>query len=406
MDAFIRRVSSIDRRVVIVGTIVAAALIIVLRKPDSLQNPQFFAEDGTVFFIGARQLGLVAFVKSYGGYLHLFPRFVAWGASYVDPLWVPAIYNFTGLCMNVLVVAVLLSPRVRLPAKPALALAYALVPHTGEVFMSLTNVQWCLALVLVLLLLADDAATTTQRVFDAGIVIICGLTGPFICFLFPVFVVRTALRRSYESRRLSILALVIATVQAIYLYSNRGHFMRSMPADYYELISAMVGRLYGTFCMGYGIPRISKSPIWIAVGAISVVLTAWVSFRPGLWRIQRAMISLAWLGFVLPVSVKFLHEAAVIGDPGNGDRYFFLPHVLLAWLIVIAIVELFRWWRLLPAALLMASLASNLRHLRAAPLHDYAWATHVQAIREGDAFEIPINPSGLMLEGRARNPAR
>jgi hypothetical protein len=163
----------------------------------------------------------------------------------------------------------------------------------------------------------------------------------------------------------------------------------------------MAGRLYGTFWAGYGIPPIAPSFAWTALGAAVTALAAWVALRPGEWLSARRTLALAWLCFVVPVAVKYRYDAHVIEFPGNGDRYFFLPHVLLAWLLVIACVQLRGWRRLLPALLLAASLASNLRYLRAPPLHDYAWAAHVQPIRDGEAFEIPINPSPLMLEGRA-----
>ncbi len=388
---------------VALGTLAAVGLILVLRKPDSLQNPQFFAEDGTIFFIGARQLGLHAFITPYGGYLHLLPRLIAWAAAFFDPLRAPAIYNVAALVFDVAAMAMLFSPRVRLPAKPALALAFALVPHTDEVFLSLTNIQWCLALVLVTLLFSDDGATAAQRWTDRIALALCGLTGPFICFLLPLFILRAVVRRTRESATMAALALLASAVQAAYLYGYRGHFIQSAPVDQGGLMSFMGGRLFGTFWMGYGIPPISPGPLWVAMGIAVGALAAWVSFRRGGWRPSRAMLALAWLCLVIPVAFKFRHDAAVLALGGNGDRYFFLPHVLLAWLLVIACVQLTGWRRLVPAALLAASLAVNLRSMRAAPLYDYAWAKHVQPVRDGDEFEIPINPSGLVLEGRALN---
>jgi hypothetical protein len=387
------------KHMVALGTIMAVGLTLFLRKPDSLQNPQFFAEDGTVFFIDARQLGLHAVLTQYGGYLHLVPRIVASAAGVFDPLWTPAVYNSAALCLDVAVIAMLFSPRVRLPAKPALALAYALVPHTDEVFLSLTNIQWCLALALVLLLLMDDAATTTQRWFDRGVMALCGLTGPFICFLFPLFAVRAAVRRTFEGAALAVLALLVAAVQVSYLHDNPSLFIRSGPADSYGLLSAMSRRLFGTFWMGYGTTAIAPGPFCISLGAAVTALAGWVALRRGEWRSSRATLALAWLCFVIPVAIKFRYEPFYIGGLCDGDRYFVLPHVLLAWLLVIACVQYKGWRRVIPAALLAASLVINLPYLKVAPLHDYAWAKHVQPIRDGDRFEIPINPPGLVLKG-------
>jgi hypothetical protein len=141
--------------------------------------------------------------------------------------------------------------------------------------------------------------------------------------------------------------------------------------------------------------------VGVALGGAFAVLAAWLALSGGKWRRQRVMLVLAWLCFVIPVAAKFLREPSVIWGTTNGDRYFFLPHVLCAWLLVVALVENKGWIRMIPAALLTASFVFNLPYLRSAPLRDYAWASHVQPIRDGDAFEIPINPEGLKIEGQA-----
>lgn len=399
-----RRLPTLRERAIALGAIAAVGLLLALRKPDSLQNPQFFAEDATVFFIGARQLGTAAILTPYGGYLNLVPRLIAAGAAHFDPLWIPAIYNDAALFLDVAAVAILFSRRVRLPAKPALALAVALVPHLGEVFLSLTNLQWFLALALLLLLLMDDAATAWQGLFDGAVLALCGLTGPFVCLLFPLFAVRAAGRRTRASALLAALAGLAAGVQASYLFGYRGHFAPPAATHPHGLMSSMSGRLYGTFWLGYGIPPISPSILWIALGIAATAAVGWASLRTGEWQAPRRMLALAWLCLVIPVAIKFRYDAVVIGLPANGDRYFVLPHVLLAWLLVFACVEFKGWRSLLPAALLAVSFAFNLHYLRAAPLPDFAWAAHVQPIRDGEPFEIPINPAGRMLEGRAMGP--
>jgi hypothetical protein len=385
------------------ATLVAAALLLCLRKPDSLRNPQFFAEDGTVFFIGARQLGPAAFLTPYGGYLHLLPRALAWALGFLDPSRIPAAYNLAGLAFDMAALALLFSPRVRLPAKPALALAFALTPHTDEVFLSLTNLQWCVALVLVLLLVADDPATAAQRWFDRAAVVLCGLTGPFLCFLLPLFLGRAAQRRSRDAVFLAVTALLVALVQASFLHDYRGQLVAGNGAVAAGLLPTLAARLFGTFWLGYGIRALGAGFPWLGLGGAVLLLGAWVSLRPGAWRQERRFLGLAWLCFVLPVALKFRVDAFDISPPENADRYFFLPHVLLAWLLVVAAVQFQGWRRLVPAALLAAALACNLRWMKAPPLPDLHWAQQVQPIRDGDEFAIPINPPGHVLEGRALN---
>ncbi len=385
------------------GTLVLAGLILFLRRPDALFNPQFFAEDGPIFFLGAYIFGLKAVLMPYGGYLHVVPRLVAWMALGPDPRWAPAIYNFSAFALQLTVVAMLLSPRLRLPAKPILALAFVLVPHTGEVFVNLANVQWSLALVLILLLIAEDAVTWAQRIFDFFALALCGLTGPFLCFLSPLFILRLLSRRTPESARFVCWASLLAGMQAFYLYRERAIFVRKSLADPVLLASVMSGRLYGTFFGGYGLADFSVSAAWILFGAVLTVLLISLARRPGAWSFPRQVLVGAWLCLVVAVGSKFLREAFALSGPRNGDRYFFLPHVLLAWLLVVEGARQSGWKRLIPSILLAVALAANLKFYRMEPLRDYAWAQRIQPIREGKAFSIPINPEGWAVNALEKN---
>ena len=59
-------------------TVLVAAALVVLRKPDVLNNPQFYAEDGAVWYADAYNLGwLRALTIPDGGYLNSLQRLVA-----------------------------------------------------------------------------------------------------------------------------------------------------------------------------------------------------------------------------------------------------------------------------------------------------------------------------------------
>ena len=394
------------KRVMAVVTVLAVGLILFLRKSYALIHPQFFAEDGVIFFLDAYEKGPRAFLIPYAGYLHFLPRTAAWLATFIDPLRTPAIYNVFSLMMNLSAVVFLFSSRIQLPGKPALALAYALVPHTGEVLLNLTNIQWSLALVLVLLLIGEDARTGKQRLFDCMVLVLCGLTGPFLVFLLPLFAIRAIIRRSRESMTLLASSCLIAGIQIFYLLKDRAIFVRSTPRDPKWLLSVMSGRVYATFWAGYGFPAISSHIAWLMGGAAATALLGYWMIKPGKWLYERRMLAAAWLCFVVPVGAKFLREAGAIATPTAGDRYFFLSHVLLAWLLVILCVQCAGWARIFPVTLLAIAFGFNWPYLRSAPMHDYRWAQYVPAIREGKALSIPINPPGWVISSTGKNSRR
>ena len=385
---------------------VLAAGILFLRRPDAFLRPQFKAEDGVIFFNDAYELGPGSLLSPYAGYLHTVPRIVACLAMAFDPAWAPAFYAYASLLVQLSVIAVLFSPRIDLPAKPWLALILVLVPHTGEVFVNLANIQWPLAMVLVLMLIARDAATPGQRVSDGVALTLCGLTGPFIVFLAPLFVIRAFQRRSPASGLPAALALVIAGVQLACMVRERTALVLQGSPDPWLLLRVMSYRLYGTFWGGYGVAHFNASFDWVAVGAVVTTVVACGAFRPGPWAGARRVLAGVGLLLIVPVGIKFVRFALLLTSPVNGDRYFYLPHVLLAWLLILECARAKGGGRLLAAVPLALALAVNLSAFQAPPLTDYAWPQQVQAIREGRAFAIPINPVGWTMVSRGRNCRR
>ena len=80
-----------------VAIFIAALTAIVSRLPGALLHPQFFAEDGWVWYEQAYNLH---WLRSLGiaqaGCLYIFPRLVA-GISLLFPMqWAPLIMNFAG----------------------------------------------------------------------------------------------------------------------------------------------------------------------------------------------------------------------------------------------------------------------------------------------------------------------
>lgn len=395
----------VRRRLAALAVVAVAGLLLFLRRPDALLRPQFLAEDG-MFFVDAYEMGPAALATPYNGYFHLVPRLTARLALALDPRWAPAVYQAVAFGVWLAVLLALFSPRIRLPAKPALALALVLVPHSGEVFLSLTNVQWPLAVGLLLLALADDPAGPRQGAADLAALILCGLTGPFAIFLWPLFLARALARRSRASLLLVVGVSAAAALQAVTLYRYRFLFVVKAPPDPAGVLSALGGRLYGTFFAGYGLADFRPGAGWMILGAGLTALGAWAIFSARTWSRNEKMLAGAWLCVVAPVALRFLRRAAEISGPRNGDRYFFLPHVLLAWILVVAAVRTAGWRRGMLVAALAVALAATLPHWRVPPLHDYGWAGRVQPIRDGKGFLIPINPEGWTIRSAGRDSRR
>jgi hypothetical protein len=96
----------------VVVAFLAAIAVLVTRRPDAILHPQFWAEDGTVFYAQAYNhpsIGQI-FAPS-AGYLQLLPRFVALAAQLFPLSWGPAIFAFVGIAVQGAPAALLVSRR-------------------------------------------------------------------------------------------------------------------------------------------------------------------------------------------------------------------------------------------------------------------------------------------------------
>jgi hypothetical protein len=376
--------------------VIALGGVICLRRPDTLQRPQLIAEDAFVFFLGSRRAGWQAIGQPYAGYLHVLPRLFAAATAGLDPAIIPLVYNLCALLMWLGVAALCFHPRLKGTAGWALAVLFAFVPHTGEVLMSLTNIQWVTAFALVMWIVADDPLTPVGLALTCSGLLICGLSGPFALFLVPAFLIRAALRRTPAAYGMAGTALAVGLIQLWEICAVPADAFTPHPhaADPLRLAEVMSFRIFGTFFTGYGLsPDIS--PLWLGVGLVAAGLAIGVCCSPRTEWSTRLMIGCGVL-LIIPVAAKYYHDCDALEPAVNADRYFFLPHAILAWLLLVAIRRAPPWGRGLSLVLLIVALTCNLPYFQAPAPPDLHWERYAPALRAGQAVRVPVNP-GMVL---------
>ena len=117
----------------------------------------------------------------------------------------------------------------------------------------------------------------------------------------------------------------------------------------------------------------------------------------------RRMIAAVALVLTLAVAYRARVDTWNVTDMENGDRYFFLPRVLLAWLVI---------WECQAASVAVAwtaraacgwALVLHAPHFVLPAPPDYQWAKHCDPIRRGTPANIYTLPEGWWIEypGRA-----
>ena len=175
-------------------SLAASASAIAVRRPDVFTRPQFWAEDGFEWYARAyNEPGVANLVRSYGGYLQVFPRFAGLASQQVALAEAPLLMAALALLVQMIAPVFLLSERFawavpRRWQRGVLALLLVAAPNLMEVHVNVTNGQVHLALLAFLVLLAAPRASLAWRGFDVAVLLLSGFSGPFCLLLLPVAV--------------------------------------------------------------------------------------------------------------------------------------------------------------------------------------------------------------------------
>jgi hypothetical protein len=181
-----------------------AFFLVFVRRSDALRNPQFYAEDGTVFYAGAYQYGIHSLVMPYSGYLHTLLRLVALVTLLFPFACAPLIMTLIGITFQVLPVNLFLSSRfsnIAFPTRLLGSFIYLALPNAYEIQANITNVQWHMALIACLVLLAQPASGKAWRIFDAAMLVLTSLSTPMTLLLAPIAAYIWWKRRNMGSAR-------------------------------------------------------------------------------------------------------------------------------------------------------------------------------------------------------------
>jgi hypothetical protein len=411
-------VAGLDRRVpralALVAYLAAAAGILVARRPDAVLRPQFWAEDGAVFYAGADGQGAGALLVPDAGYLVLVPRLAAFLAQPLDLAAAPALFNLVGLIFQLAPALFVLSSRFEhavpsLVIRALIGVVYLMVPN-AEVHATVTNAQWHLAILMCMVVIAAPGRGVGWRVLDIAVLILGGLTGPFVLVVAPLMLLRwvTSHRRWYGV--LSGLTAALAGVQlGVILHGGRPEVQLGAGAR--SLIRILVDRIVMPGITGVQNPAIYSlhwwhGLIWATMLVLGVVALAGHGMLRGPAELR---ILLAFSAITLTLSLltpkvtptgpqwpPLVEVGQMWQDLIPGGRYFLIPTVGFLVLVIWAVSRLPRPVRAAAGVLLISGFlggtASQPQYLPHPDQHLAAYASRLRAASSGTVVDVPINP--------------
>ena len=399
----------------LVAALVCAALILAMRRPDQVANPQLWAEDGSVCLAQQRELGFRALFVPYAGYQILAQRLIALASAPLPLEWAPAAYVLGSLAVTLGVCAFLGLWASACSSRwwVLFLLAPVLVPHSGEVFLTAVNVH----LVLCLLLPFLYARGPIENLRDAGVTLLflglIGLSGPFLLLTSPLLLLRWLLNRKFTRAEALVLCWVclLVAVQGVLVIGRHGQRTSGIAGiTLYDWASLGLRRFAAYAFFGARLPDCFPVGTSLAAGAILLALPLGVWTLRGRER-RLAVFLLAFGGMIfLSAVAKLSYNVYLLHPVLSCQRYYYVPYtcILCSCLLLLSSpAGGARWLGRIAATLMLLSSAT---FFTAKPLPNLHWKEQIRQLREAGEATIPINPAGWSVHlaagaGKGDGPA-
>jgi hypothetical protein len=410
------------------GLLILFALIVIFRLPNAWVHGRFQDEEATVFLAYAwHHPWFEALFRPFAGYWNLGANsttvlvaqlvksgmlplerapYLTMGMALAFQL-MPAVLILTGsaewLANRLAVIASLL--------------VIAIAPATEEVFFNVLHIQFHLALCVALILALDVPRRRAERVGYGALLFLAPLCGPGAIIILPLFALRALIDR--DLTRLSQLGPLVAgaTLQLLLFYGSsplRGHVV-----DPVTVAAAMFVRLIALPLTGIGFANRAGQIAFASQSAGGSLYTVFAAVTAVLFAVliasaARRRDGAVWLALsALVIAVVSLSVGIVLVDRSDlfkvlrGERYNFLPLVLLGLSVVALAMRSPGWGRLIYGLLLSLMLVSGtIWYFRPSPEYSDGpfWRAQVQAWRADHDHPLAVwpRPWAADLSDRAR----
>ncbi len=376
------------------GVLCFAALV--SRSPSVVLRPQFWAEDGQLFYQQAHALGFLhTLIIPYGGYLHTLPRLTA-GLSLLLPLSLaPLLFNLVALLTESLPPIYLFSGRMQnigpLPVRVLLAFLYVGVPNVARVHGNLTNAQWHLAVLCCLILLAPPPKSVWAATFDVAALAIGAFTGPFAIFLLPVALVVAWRRRDrWAIRRAGILCLGVIVMPFTMFLSTRPQSPAGLGASLAAFCRIVAFQVFVPVFRGVNnSSEFAQHPALLAflsyaITAVGLALLTYVFLR-GNMEVRCFLLFAAMVlatSLARPLASPTEPQWLALQRQGSTHRYWLIPELAVAAAFVwLASTAANRMARATGAALVCVMLIVDVVYWRLPELPDLHFASYVATFK-------------------------
>lgn len=407
-----------------------AFLLFFLRRPDILLNPQFWAEDGMIWFQQALDYGPIrSLFLSHTGYFQTASRLVMGGATLLPLEYAPLFSNIVALVIRSIPVAFLFTQRMSwIPAHARLLIAayYILMPNLWEVHANISNSFWYLSLYLFMTVIANSPKTFVWRVHDVLVLLLAGLSSIGVIFIFPCYLMKLWTQSAGAQNEIA------------YNLTTRIKMVKDVIRQFlkpYSLLYLLVCLIQGWAVLTSAMTARSPAPLGLSDTVVSGILSARVflgavlplEYVRGVWDQDFVNYTIVVFSMCVIVHIIRKHDYRLTGlvlfaglmliaclakpmissdspqlphlrEPLAGGRYFVVP--CIAWFcIIVKLISDLRKNLKIPTFIILWAivLATGIQSFKIPPMPDLKFREYVERFEKlpaGEKMSIPINPGG------------
>lgn len=321
---------------------ILAFIVMVLRRPDIITYAQPWAEDGRIWLSGIYNNGFWStLLLPQNGYYQTISRLTYGFAILFGISKAALVSNIVAITIRCLLVSFILCSRlsdIALRYRIVAAVYILLMPNLAEGYVNITNIHWYLSLYLLIVLISTPPSTSLWKFHDFTLLIISGLSGPFIIFLAPCLIIK----RIHENKKIleaikkinifDILMALCCMIQvvAILLSSDSTRSSATLGASLGILIKIISYRIIGgTFFESSKISFLPEHNLSCLIIFFAFLIPLCYHAIKGGWRFRASLVfPLLLIGFALAKPMISLTEPQwpILFTPGAGERYFFVTN--------------------------------------------------------------------------------
>jgi hypothetical protein len=380
-DGLREHVSALYRRpwVTAVTLAILFALLLYLRRGDTLTNPSIWDEEGTIV-PDIFHSGLLVLIHPVSGYLLVVPKLIDLIAFAISATQFPLITTILAWLFSIGVGLVVAFAPTVLRHRPLAALAIFLIPTDPEIFgTSLYLLWWCGILLLLVALWSPEDSRVGSRL---AILVVAGLSSPVAVIVVPVLVVRALIFRRRSEIVTGVAGVVIAGIQGAMLLTVKDGVRSPTNGvaplrNFFLMVGDYLVHSWNT----------SDHVRLAAAAALLVVLLA------GSLLVQGPRWPALVLGYLFLVGVanSLIRVGTTPLDPlHNGPRYFFFGFLGLSWFLLWLVTRWrWRWLVVVPMSCLIIATIGVIPGWSRSSV-DLHWSERIVACSRGSGL-VTIN---------------